>query len=442
MATGGGTLHNTIALPVKLDLNKLRNAKLLVDKINKSVTSANKSLESMVKQLDKVSNQLYRVADHAEDMSTKYQRNIAGMSSANQVAAKSAKEYAQAAEQAGRKVVQSNSGADKPINQTREAYRKATQETKLFGRAQRSISGSTGGLGKSRTQVERYGNSVASATKKTHKFKSIMLGVVGGAIGFSGLNTISGGIRSMISELDESSKAWQTFEGNLKMNGYSDKRIKKVQGDLQKFAQQTIYSASDMASTYSQLDAVGVKDTERLVKGFGGLAAAADDPAQAMKSLSQQAVQMAAKPKVQWQDLRIMMEQAPAGISAVAKAMHTTTGGLIRDVQAGKISSKEFLDMIGKVGTNKNFAKMATQYKTVGQAMDGLRETAANKLQKTYNKLGKAGIGAVSGITDAIGKVDEDKLAKAIQPTIDNMESYVKFMIKKMDRRLVPFLVP
>ncbi|MDK6286117.1 hypothetical protein QP092_26990, partial [Klebsiella pneumoniae] len=76
-----------------------------------------------------------------------------------------------------------------------------------------------------------------------------------------------------------------------------------------------------MATTYSQLAAVGTKNTDILVKGFGGLAAASADPAQAMKSLSQQATQMAAKPKVQWQDFQIMLEQSPAGMAAVSRKM-------------------------------------------------------------------------------------------------------------------------
>ena len=40
-----------------------------------------------------------------------------------------------------------------------------------------------------------------------------------------------------------------------------------------------------------------------------------------MKTLSQQATQMAAKPKVAWQDFKLMMEQTPAGMAAIAKEM-------------------------------------------------------------------------------------------------------------------------
>ena len=229
-----------------------------------------------------------------------------------------------------------------------------------------------------------------------------------------GIGAISDGIRSMYGELDESSRAWQTFNGNMKMIGQGPKQIATTRGDLQKFAQQTIYSASDMASTYSQLAAVGTKNTTALVKGFGGLAAASSDPQQAMKTLSQQATQAAAKPKIQWMDFKLMLEQTPAGMAAVAKTMHKSTGQLVKDVQDGKVKTQDFFDAIAQTGTNKNFSKMATQYKTIGQAMDGLRETLANKMQPAFDKVSKIGINAISGITDRIGDVNFDGLADGI----------------------------
>ncbi|MHA6403261.1 tape measure protein, partial [Escherichia coli] len=154
-------------------------------------------------------------------------------------------------------------------------------------------------------------------------------------------------------------------------------------------AQQTIYGASDMASTYSQLAAVGTKNVDQLVRGFGGLAAASSNPQQAMKTLSEQATQMAAKPMVQWQDFKLMLEQTPAGISAVAKTMGVSTQQLIKNVQDGKVKTEDFLNAIAKTGTNANFTKMATQFKTVGQAIDGLKETMAKKLQGAFDRVGK-----------------------------------------------------
>lgn len=251
-------------------------------------------------------------------------------------------------------------------------------------------------------------------TKSGGMFKS-MLGanLVGSAIS-KGMGLATAGISSMMTELNESSTAWQTFEGNMRQLGRTPKQIATAKTTMQQFAQQSIYSASEMSSTYAQLAAVGVKDTARLVKGFGGLASASDNPKQAMKTLSQQATQMAAKPMVQWQDFKLMLEQTPAGISAVAKTMNRSTQSLIKDIQAGTVKTEDFLKAVAKTGTNANFSKMATQYKTIGQAMDGFRETMANKLQPTFDKVSKVGINWVSKLSDRLGKLDFSQVGDSI----------------------------
>ena len=129
----------------------------------------------------------------------------------------------------------------------------------------------------------------------------IKFGILSG-VGTAAFNSIKNSVSGLIGEINASSAAWKTFEGNMGMLGKSAKEISSTKKELQDFATQTVYSASDMATTYSQLAAVGTKNTTKLVKGFGGLAAAAENPQQAMKTLSQQGVQMAAKPKVAWQD--------------------------------------------------------------------------------------------------------------------------------------------
>lgn len=222
------------------------------------------------------------------------------------------------------------------------------------------------------------------------------------AVTAGALGLIKNSLGEVISGLNESSATWKTFEGNMSYIGKSQSQIGKVKSELTKYAQQTIYSASDMATTYSQLAAVGIKNTTKLVKGFGGLASAAENPKQAMKTLSQQATQMASKPTVQWEDFKLMLEQTPAGIAAVAKSMGLSTSQLVADVQNGKVKTEDFFNAISKVGTNKAFTKMSTEYKTLGQAMDGLIETITTKLQPAFDTLSGVGIKAISGIVNAI----------------------------------------
>ena len=244
------------------------------------------------------------------------------------------------------------------------------------------------------------------------------------AAGQKAFDVVSNGVTGLIGDMNDASAAWKTFQGNMEMNGHTAKDIKKIKGELQDFAEATIYSSSDMASTFAQLEAVGTKNTTKLVKGFGGLAAAAENPTQAMKTLSQQATQMAAKPTVAWEDFKLMLEQTPAGIAAVAKEMGMSTQEMIKSVQAGTVATEDFFDAIAKVGTNKSFTKLATEYKTVGQAMDGLSETAANKLQPAFDVLSSKGISAISKLVDKVGELDGEKIAAKLTSGLDKIKPY------------------
>lgn len=280
-----------------------------------------------------------------------------------------------------------------------------------------------GGFNKLKNKLSGNGGVFNDGTKSANGLFKSMLGanLASSAISKS-FDVLKTGAVAMAGELNEASIAWQTFDGNMKQLGKSPAQIQAAKSQMQKFAQQTIYSASDMSSTYAQLAAVGTKNTAQLVKGFGGLAASADDPKQAMKTLSEQATQMAAKPKVQWQDFKLMLEQAPGGIAAVAKSMGTSTRGLIKEVQAGTVSTDKFLAAIAKTGTNANFSRMATQYKTIGQAMDGMKETLANKLQPAFDKVSKVGIDWVSQLTDRLDGVNFDKIGDSIANSLGKID--------------------
>lgn len=273
-----------------------------------------------------------------------------------------------------------------------------------------------------------FSTAMRSARESIGSLKSTVSSGIGFGVmmaaGQKAFDVVSSGVSGLIGDLNSAGAAWKTFQGNMEMNGHTAAEIKSIKGELQDFAEATIYSSSDMASTFAQLEAVGTKNTTKLVKGFGGLAAAAENPTQAMKTLSQQATQMAAKPTVAWEDFKLMLEQTPAGISAVAKQMGKSTQSLIKDVQNGKLATEDFFDAISAVGTNDAFTKLATEYKTVGQAMDGLSETAANKLQPAFDTLSAVGIKAISKLVDKVGELDGEKIAVKLTSGLDKIKPY------------------
>nr|DAV87141.1 MAG TPA: tail tape measure [Caudoviricetes sp.] len=230
-------------------------------------------------------------------------------------------------------------------------------------------------------------------------------GMVKAGLGFGALSRIGGSavaslgrnIKGLVNEINETNATWKTFTANMQMSGMGKAQINRTKKDLQNFAAKTIYSSKDMASTYAQLYAVNKKTTTGVVKGFGAVAAASENPRQAMKTLSTQATQMAAKPKVAWQDFKLMLEQSPAGLSRVATKMGMTTKELVANVQAGKVKTEDFFKAMEKAGNDKSLLAMAQQYKTVGEAAEGLRATLATRLAPAFDVISKAGVGAISG---------------------------------------------
>ena len=223
-------------------------------------------------------------------------------------------------------------------------------------------------------------------------------------IGAKAVGVVGSSLKSLVSELDNTNSAWTSFSSNMAMSGMGRKEIAKTKKDLQDYAGLTVYTSKDMAATYAQLYAVNKKTSTSLVKGFGNVAAAAQDPTQAMKTLSMQATQMAAKPKVQWEDFKLILEQTPAGMSKVAKAMGMTTTELVKNVQDGKVKTEDFFKAMEKLADDKDLSKMAESYKTIGQAADGLTATLSKGLAPAWQVISDVAIG---GITKLMGVVDK-----------------------------------
>lgn len=231
-------------------------------------------------------------------------------------------------------------------------------------------------------------------------------------IGFGALMSIGGGamrflgreVRNLVTEINETNSAWKSFSNNMAMSGMGQKQIRATKRDLQAFAVKTVYSSKDMASTFAQLYAVNKKTTTSLVKGFGAVAAASENPKQAMKTISTQATQMAAKPTVAWQDFKLMLEQSPAGLAQVAKAMGMTTAELVKNVQEGKVKTEDFFKAMEKMADNKALMKQAQQYKTLGQAAEGLRAVIASGLAPAFDALTRGGVSILSSMMEGISK--------------------------------------
>lgn len=285
----------------------------------------------------------------------------------------------------------------------------------------KGMSSTLNGLQKAINGLQKTSSAFDTISNKSGSMFRSMLGAnLVSSVVTSAVGSIKSSLGEMVGELNSSKKAWDTFDGNLSKLGWGKDQINQAKEAMQDYATKTIYSASDMASTFSQMAAIGREDSGQLVEAMGGLAASAENPKQAMKSLSQQMVQALAKPKITWQDFRVMMEQAPAGMSAVAKEMGLSLNELITKIQDGQVKTEDFAEAFKRAGMSMQ--DMATSYKTIDQALDGLKETLANKLKPAFDALSKAGIKALEAIMNQLDKIDFNKLATSLEEVLNKID--------------------
>ena len=129
-------------------------------------------------------------------------------------------------------------------------------------------SGLTNAFNKAGTKAASALSKMGSKTNDVTDATSGLIKKVAGigaayAIAQKGISMISGAITGLVGDLNEGSATWKTFNANMENIGMGKKEIAGVKKELQDFATQTIYSASEMATTYSQLAAVGIKNTDK-----------------------------------------------------------------------------------------------------------------------------------------------------------------------------------
>ena len=142
------------------------------------------------------------------------------------------------------------------------AQKSMSKVQKSMGLAEKSMGGTEKTMGGAQKAMGGLSSASAGVSASIGKIATAfgVFKLISGTI-----SALSSGFSSLVGEMNESSVAWQVFESNLSMLGTSSGEIDTTRKSLEKFAQQTIYSASDMAQTYGQMAAIGVEDTETLV---------------------------------------------------------------------------------------------------------------------------------------------------------------------------------
>ncbi len=259
--------------------------------------------------------------------------------------------------------------------------------------------GKNSGFGSMGDSIEEAETKSGWLATKMGAISGIVQSVTTSAIGaFSGLSN----------DIIEASDSAQKFGQTLKFAGMGDAEIQKLTASTQKYADQTVYSISDIRNITAQLAANGVKGYASLAEAAGNLNAVAGGNADTFKSVGMVLTQTAGAGKLTTENWNQLADAIPGASGVLQEAMlkNGAYTGNFRDALAkGQITADEFNKAIQDVGMTDVAKQAATSTATIEGAWGNLQASAVSIGTKILDAFKPAITGAMAGLSDLFSNV-------------------------------------
>jgi tape measure domain-containing protein len=229
----------------------------------------------------------------------------------------------------------------------------------------------------------------------------------------------------------------KTILSNTQWAGTSLDDVKRALGELNDYADQTIYSFSEMTSNIGRFTAAGVKldDSTIAIKGLSNLAAASGSNVEQLNSAMYQMSQAMAAGKMNLMDWNSLVNAGMGGkklqdsLLETAKAMGKQvdmTDGFRSSIEQGWLTSEVFLTTLKKFGNDQSMIEAATKVRTFSQLMDTLKESIGSGWATTFELI----IGDFEEATNLWSKVAES-LTKSVGQSADERNKLLESIADK-----------
>ena len=245
-----------------------------------------------------------------------------------------------------------NAGVKDIQSGSRQIEESARQADEAFGNVDKSSSKSSSGLG---------------------KFGAVA-GAVGGLVS-SGIGMAVDAIGDLTGDIIEASDSADKFKSTLNFAGLDTGTIDALTASTQTYADQTVYSISDIRNVTAQLAANGVQGFDKLAEAAGNLNAVAGGNAQTFSSVGMVLTQTAGAGKLTTENWNQLADAIPGASGKLQEAMLKNgayTGNFRDAMEKGEISADEFNQAIMDLGMTDAAKEAATSTSTIEGAMGNL----------------------------------------------------------------------
>ena len=274
------------------------------------------------------------------------------------------------------------------------------------------MSGAAEALGDLGSQASRAGASAGKAGGGLSGFSAKCSALTGAVMGAAASITsnLVGGFGDLVSSAAEAADSTQKFASTLEFAGLGADEIEALSKSTRKYADQTVYSLSDIQNTTAQLAANGVKDYDRLAEAAGNLNAVAGGNADTFKSVGMVLTQTAGQGKLTTENFNQLADAIPGASGKIQQAladMGAYTGNFRDAMEEGQISAQEFNDAIMSLGFEDAAVKAATSTSTIEGAMGNLQATLEGGLADSITILTPAITNLANSISENLGPAFE-----------------------------------
>lgn len=199
-------------------------------------------------------------------------------------------------------------------------------------------------------------------------------GAVGGLVS-SGIGMAVDAIGNLAGDIVEASDSADKFKSTLNFAGLDTGTIDALTASTQTYADQTVYSISDIRNVTAQLAANGVQGFDKLAEAAGNLNAVAGGNAETFSSVGMVLTQTAGAGKLTTENWNQLADAIPGASGKLQEAMLKNgayTGNFRDAMEKGEISAEEFNQAIMDLGMTDAAKEAATSTSTIEGAMGNL----------------------------------------------------------------------
>lgn len=267
-------------------------------------------------------------------------------------------------------------------------------------------------LDKLEGEAAKAGSSASKAGSGVSGFSAKCSALTGAVMGAAASITsnLVGSFGDLVSSAAEAADSTQKFKNTLSFAGLGTDEIEALSKSTRAYADQTVYSLSDIQNTTAQLAANGVKDYDRLAEAAGNLNAVAGGNADTFKSVGMVLTQTAGQGKLTTENFNQLADAIPGASGKIQQAladMGAYTGNFRDAMEEGQISAQEFNDAIMSLGFEEAAVKAATSTSTIEGAMGNLQATLEGGLADSIVILTPAITGLANSISENLGPAFE-----------------------------------